>query len=56
MNKPTLTPELQTIVDKVSALRALTKSSGFRTEKSQRDLLMPLSPEQLAAVAQALYE
>lgn len=51
-----LTPKLQDIVDKVSALRNLTKTSGFRTEKSQRDLLMPLSPEELASVAEALYE
>ena len=52
----TMIPKLQTIVDKVSALRSLTKTSGFRTEKSQRDLLMPLSPDELALVAEALYE
>jgi len=52
----TLTPKLQTIVDRISALRSLTKTSGFRTEKSQRDLLMPLSPDDLAVVAQALVE
>jgi hypothetical protein len=52
----TLTPKLQTIVDRISALRTLTKTSGFRTEKSQRDLLMPLSPDDLAVVAQALVE
>jgi hypothetical protein len=52
----TLTPKLQTIVDRISALRSLTKTSGFRTEKSQRDLLMPLSPDDLALVAQALVE
>lgn len=52
----TLTPKLQIIVDKVAALRSLTKTSGFRTEKSQKELLMPLSPNDLALVAEALYE
>jgi hypothetical protein len=52
----TLTPKLQDIVDKVAALRSLTKTSGFRTEKSQKELLMPLSPNDLALVAEALYE
>jgi hypothetical protein len=56
MTPQPLTPKLQAIADKVSALRSLTKTSGFRTEKSQRDLLMPLSPDELALVAQALYE
>ena len=53
---PTLTPKLQTIVEKVFALRSLTRTSGFRTEKTQRDLLMPLTPDELALVAEALYE
>jgi hypothetical protein len=52
----TLTPKLRDIVDKVAALRSLTKTSGFRTEKSQKELLMPLSPNELATVAEALYE
>jgi hypothetical protein len=51
-----LPPKLKSIADKVAALRNLTKTSGFRTEKSQRDLLMPLSPDELALVAEALYE
>lgn len=50
----TLTPKLQTLVDKIVALRTLTKQSGFRTEKSQRDLLMHLTPDELALVAEAL--
>lgn len=49
-----LTPKLQALVDKIVALRSLTKTSGFRTEKSQRDLLMHLSPDELALVAEAL--
>lgn len=52
----TLSLKLQTIVDKVLALRSLTKTSGFRTEKSQRDLLMPLTMDELALVAEALYQ
>ncbi len=50
----TLKPELQSIVDKVLALRTLTRTSGFRTEQSQRDLLLRLSPNELALVAQEL--
>ena len=52
----TLTVKLQDIIGKVAALRSLTKTSGFRTEKSQKELLMPLSPSELAIVAEALYE
>lgn len=49
-----LDPRLQTIADKVAALLRLKEASGFQTKKSIRELLSPLSAEELAAVAEAV--
>jgi len=51
----TLSPKLQTIADKVSALQRMTDQSGFQTKKTIRELLGPLSPDELAIVAEAVY-
>jgi hypothetical protein len=55
MMMTTMTPKLQTIADKVSALQRMTDQSGFSTKKSIRELLSPLTPEELAAVAEVVY-
>lgn len=51
----TLTTEQQTIVDKIQALRRMTATTGFKTTRSVNDLLERLNPDDLAAVASALY-
>jgi hypothetical protein len=51
---PVLTPNLQAIADKVNALLRLKTVSGFQTKNSIRSLLSPLSPTDLARVAQAI--
>ncbi len=55
MTMTTLSPKLQTIADKVSALQRMTDQSGFQTKKTIRELLGPLSPDELAIVAEAVY-
>lgn len=50
-----LTPHLQTIADKVSALQRMKDESGFQTKKTIRQILSPLSPEELTLVAEAIY-
>jgi hypothetical protein len=50
-----LTPRLRSIADKVAALQRMTDASGFQTKKSIRELLSPLSPDDLALVAEAVY-
>lgn len=49
-----LTPRLQNIANKVTALQKLKESSGFQTKKSIRELLAPLSADELALVAEAI--
>lgn len=51
-----LTPRLQAIADKVAALQRMKDESGFQTKKSIRELLSPLSPDELAVVAQDVYQ
>jgi hypothetical protein len=55
MTTTTLTPRLQVIADKVEALQRMKDQSGFQTKKSIRELLTPLSLEDLAAVAMVVY-
>jgi hypothetical protein len=51
----TLTTEQQAVVDKIQALRRMTATTGFKTTRSVNDLLERLNPDDLAAVASALY-
>jgi hypothetical protein len=53
MTRPTgnaLSHELQAIVDKVRALRGYTTRTGFRTTRSEKEILARLGSEDLAAV------
>jgi hypothetical protein len=50
-----LTPRLQTIADKVTALQRMKREAGFETKKTIRELLGPLTPEELTAVAEFIY-
>jgi hypothetical protein len=43
-------PELQAIIDKVSVLRGYTARTGFRTTRSEKEILARLGPDELAAV------
>lgn len=52
----TLTPRLQDIADKVSALRRMKTEAGFETRKSIRELLSPLTPVELAEVAEIAFK
>ena len=38
-----LSPEAQAVVDKVRALREYTEATGFRTTRSQNDLIQGLT-------------
>lgn len=49
-----LSAELQETIHKIRALRAYTVASGFRTTRSQKDLLAKLGSEDLAAAIFAL--
>jgi hypothetical protein len=49
-----LSPTLQQVVFRVLALRAMTKESGFITNRTQRELLNSLNAHDLAEVAFAL--
>jgi hypothetical protein len=53
---PTLSPHLREIADKILALREMTRTTGFQTGKTQKEILMPLSPDDLATVAQLVYQ
>ena len=55
MTPTTMTPKLQAIADKVSALQRMKDQSGFQTKRSIRELLGPLTPDELALVAEAVY-
>jgi hypothetical protein len=50
----TLSPALQEVVQKVRALRAYTKETGFQTSKSCSALLARLNADDLAAVCTEL--
>lgn len=50
-HETTLRPELQDVVAKVRALRALTETTNFQTSRSIGALLGRLSPDDLAAVS-----
>jgi hypothetical protein len=53
--KPQLSPTAQTVVDKVRALREYTQRTGWRTTKSQNELIQAIrNPDDLAAVIIAL--
>lgn len=47
-------PDLQEIVDKVKAMRELTKTTNFQTSRSVGALLGRLGPDDLATVSLAL--
>jgi hypothetical protein len=49
--KTTIRPELKEVVEKVRALRDLTKTTGFQTSRSIGALLGRLSPDDLSAVS-----
>ena len=49
--KTTIRPELKEVVEKVRALRDLTKTTGFQTSRSIGALLGKLNPEDLALVS-----
>jgi hypothetical protein len=54
MTIPQLTAEQQQVFDHVKALRAYTVETGFKTTRSQNDLLQTLDGIDLAAVLVAL--
>lgn len=49
-----LRPDLQAIVDKIVALRRMTKASGFMTKNTEHALLRPLNETDLSDVALTL--
>jgi len=50
-----MTQQQQKIVDQIKALKKMTETTGFKTTRSQNDLLERLNADDLAAVAGALY-
>jgi hypothetical protein len=46
----TVCSELQVIIDKVTVLRGYTARTGFRTTRSEKEILARLGPDELAAV------
>ena len=51
----TLEPRLRDIADKVAALTKISRESGFSTKRSIRELLSPLTSDELVAVSNAMY-
>ncbi|MGA7695949.1 MAG: hypothetical protein WCA76_13065 [Candidatus Sulfotelmatobacter sp.] len=49
-----LTPQLAEVVEKIQNLQRLTQSTGFKTNRSQGELLANLTPDELSAVSAAL--
>ena len=49
-----LRPELAKVVEDILGLRALSKTTGFLTFKSQKQILEKLTPEDAAIVGHAL--
>jgi hypothetical protein len=50
-----LEPRLREIADKVQALTRMSHESGFSTKRTVRELLTPLTTDELVAVSNALY-
>lgn len=50
----TLSPKLAAVVKKIQDLQRLTQSTGFRTTRSQGEVLAKLTADELAAVSAAL--
>jgi hypothetical protein len=50
----TITPKLAEVVEKIQNLQRLTQSTGFKTNRSQGELLARLTPDELSAVSAAL--
>jgi len=50
----TLARELQAVVDKVRVLRGYTARTGFRTTRSEKEILARLGPDELASVLLAV--
>jgi hypothetical protein len=48
------TTRVQEVLDKVKALREYTQRTGFRTTRSQNDLIQSLDGEELAETVLAL--
>lgn len=53
-NRSTLTSCQREVFDKISALRKYTLSTGFKTTRSQNEILSRLNADDLAAVLLAL--
>jgi hypothetical protein len=49
-----MTPHAEDVLSKVLSLRELEKSTGVRSPRTQRQLLLTLSDSDLAEVAEAL--
>jgi len=49
-------PDLQSLVDKIRAMRKMTRDTGFRTTRSQNELLAKLNADDLGTVLVALEE
>jgi hypothetical protein len=49
-----LTPELADIVRKIRALRVVTKTTGFVTNRTIGEMLQRLTPDDLVAVGEGL--
>jgi hypothetical protein len=56
MTTTTLTPRLAVIVEKIKNLQRLTISTGFKTNRSQGELLNGLTPDELSTVSAALQQ
>ncbi|HKV80014.1 MAG TPA: hypothetical protein VJP02_17840 [Candidatus Sulfotelmatobacter sp.] len=55
MTTEKISPAAQAVVDKVKALREYTQRTGFKTTRSQNDLIQAIrNPEDLAAVIMTL--
>jgi hypothetical protein len=52
--RPDLRPDLAKIYHEVLQLRRLTRNTGFKTTRSQGELLARLSADDLVVVAEAL--
>lgn len=56
MTTPTLSPKLAAVVEKIQNLQRLTQSTGFKTSRSQGEVLSQLTTDELAAVSAALQQ
>lgn len=55
-NQKPLTPKLAEVVQKIRDLQALTVKTGFKTTRSQGEILGRLNADELAEVSAALRE